>query len=369
MIERNASVVAEAATAICERDPLWETTSDLFAILDGEHRLYRTNPAWYDILGWSEADLREMSAGTIIHPDDIATAHICLSQLRADGDRANFESRLARKAGGYIWLSWRVTRQAGQFFATGRDLSAVRALISTQRDLVHAGRIAMLGELTASIAHEVNQPLAAIAANGSAASRWLGKAEPDLDEANSAVISMVHEASRASEIISRIRSLAVRGDPQRLPCPVEALVNDCVELLRGQFRGLGIEVSVIAARRLPDVLVDRVQIQQVLINLLLNAAQAMAHAASDARTIEIAADASGDRVEISVTDTGPGLAATAESDIFRAFFTTKRDGMGMGLAIARNIVEAHAGTLELDRSHPRGARFVISLPFGHAAAA
>jgi PAS domain S-box-containing protein len=358
----NTDLEREVEARTQERDLTWKTATDLFLVMAADLQAVRVNPAWTELLGWSETELLENDGTHFIHPEDLEATQQCLATLRRDGDKVQFENRLARKGGGHVWVAWIVTRHGDRDYATGRDVTAVRNLIKAQHDLTHASRVTTLGELAASIAHEVNQPLAAIVANGNAAARWLERKEPDVAEARQALSRMVEEAKRASEIVARIRSLARRGEPDRAPCGVAGLLSDSVSLVRGQLRSLGADVRYEANAGLQSILVDRVQIQQVIINLLLNAGQAMAQAGSERRQIDLEARADGTRVEISVSDTGPGFSAEAAGRVFDAFFTTKPDGMGMGLSIARTIVEAHGGTLRVDPEWRDGARFVFEVP-------
>jgi PAS domain S-box-containing protein len=358
----NTNLEREVEARTQERDLTWKTATDLFLVMAADLQAVRVNPAWTELLGWSETELLEHDGTHFIHPEDLEATRQCLATLRRDGDKVQFENRLARKGGGHVWVAWIVTRHGYRDYATGRDVTAVRNLIKAQHDLTHASRVTTLGELAASIAHEVNQPLAAIVANGNAAARWLDRKEPDVGEAKQALGRMVEEAKRASDIVARIRSLARRGEPDRAPCDVAGLLSDSVSLVRGQLRSLGADVHNEAGSGMPEILVDRVQIQQVIINLLLNAGQAMAQVGSDRRRIDLEARSSADHVEISVRDTGPGFSEEDASKVFDAFFTTKPDGMGMGLSIARTIVEAHGGTLGIDPEWRHGARFVFEVP-------
>lgn len=358
----NADLGTQVEARTQERDLTWKTATDLFLVMAADLQAVSVNPAWTELLGWSESELLEHDGTHFIHPEDLDTTRRCLATLLRDGDKVQFENRLVRKSGDYVWVAWIVTRHGQRDYATGRDVTAVRNLIKAQHDLAHASRVTTLGELAASIAHEVNQPLAAIVANGNAAARWLRRTEPDLSEVEKSLDRMVEEARRASEIVSRIRSLARRGEPERAPCDVADLLSDCVSLVRGQLRSLGADVRYAAEAEVRSILVDRVQVQQVIINLLLNAGQAMAQAGSTKRQINLKARASAGRIEISVSDTGPGFSEETADRVFDAFFTTKSDGMGMGLSIARTIVEAHGGALRIDAAWSDGARFVFDVP-------
>lgn len=237
-----------------------------------------------------------------------------------------------------------------------------RALAKVQADLAHAARVSTLGELTASIAHEVNQPLAAVAANGNAALRWLNRPEPDLAEARAAIDRIIEEATRASEIIARTRALAVKGETAReLLCP-NLMVDDAVAMVRRQLDAQGVELKLDLAADLPPILADRIQLQQVAINLMINAAQAMAGQPAGTRRVRVASREEGGMVVFEVTDTGPGFPGCDATKLFGAFYTTKDTGMGMGLSVARTIVEAHGGTIDAACAECGGARFHFAIP-------
>ncbi|WP_206245000.1 ATP-binding protein [Novosphingobium terrae] len=345
-----------------ERDLIWKTSSDLFAIANTHYVPIDLNPAWTHMLGWTERDMRSRHPIEICHVDDRALSIAALDRLVKDGDRISVENRLLRKDGGVVWLQWDISRFDDKIYATGRNITALRELIKAQNDLAHASRIATLGEMAASIAHEVNQPLSAICTNGIGARRWLNRQEPDLGEVSQALERMVSEANRASEIISRIRSLALRGEPDRAPCDIATLVADCAELVRGQLRTLGASIEIAHAGDLGQLVADRVQLQQVIIVLVLNAAQAMAHAGSPERQVTLSVAGQARSIAFTVADTGPGIDPALACSVFDAFFTTKTDGMGMGLSIARSIVEAHGGTLALDATCAGGASFSFTVP-------
>ncbi len=345
-----------------ERDLLWKTSSDLFAIADTNYVPIDLNPAWTHMLGWTQRDMHSRHPIEICHVDDRALSIAALDRLVKDGDRITVENRLIRKDGGLVWLQWDISRFDDKVYATGRNITALRELIKAQNDLAHASRIATLGEMAASIAHEVNQPLTAICTNGKGARRWLKRVEPDLGEVSDALERMVSEANRASQIISRIRSLALRKEPDRAPCETAALVVDSVELVRPQLRTLQTSIDFVHSGEPGKIVADRVQLQQVIIVLLLNAAQAMANAESPVRQVTLRVDEQADKILFTIADTGPGIDPTLASTIFDAFFTTKTDGMGMGLSIARSIVEAHGGVLTLDTTRTSGASFSFSIP-------
>ncbi len=239
-------------------------------------------------------------------------------------------------------------------------LAAQDALRKAEADLAHAARVATLGELTASIAHEVNQPLAAIVTNGEAGLRWINRAEPDLDEARAAMRRMIAEGQRASDIIARTRALASNKDPQRAPVALNAAIEDAALLLKRELTSHDVRMILSLSPEAGEVTGDRVQLQQVVINLALNAIQAMAEA--KVRDLTIATRREGERAVLEVSDTGPGVAAESAKTLFNAFYSTKATGMGMGLSICRSIVEAHGGSIAVEDAPGGGALFRVALP-------
>ncbi|MBP0495175.1 PAS domain-containing sensor histidine kinase [Pararoseomonas indoligenes] len=237
-----------------------------------------------------------------------------------------------------------------------------RRLAQLETDLAHAARVATLGELTASIAHEVNQPLAAVTANGDAALRWLRRPVPDLDEVEAAIRRVIEEGRRASEIIARTRALATKGTTKRALFDPNGMIEDAAALVRRQVASLGAELRLDLAPALPPVLADRVQLQQVVINLVVNAAQAMLQGPEGPRLVVVASGERAGTVVVEVSDTGPGIGEEAVPRLFEAFYTTKASGMGMGLSVSRTIVESHGGWIRAGGAPMGGAVFSFGIP-------
>ena len=236
------------------------------------------------------------------------------------------------------------------------------ALQRAHAELAHISRVTALGELAASIAHEVNQPIAAAITDASTCVRWLTREVPDLDEARQAAQRTVKDASRAADIIARIHRLFRRSGPDRECVNVNELVLDIVMLLRGEALRDGVAIGTALASDLPPVTGDRVQLQQVLLNLLMNSIEATKGVEGRREITVSSRPEGGDHVQVVVADTGVGLPATGQDEVFNAFFTTKPDGTGMGLSISRSIIEAHGGRLWATSNEPRGATFHFSLP-------
>jgi C4-dicarboxylate-specific signal transduction histidine kinase len=245
-----------------------------------------------------------------------------------------------------------------------RGKSAQTALQRAQADLAHISRVTTLGELTAAIGHEVNQPIAAVVTNASACLRWLALDTPDLEQARIAATRIVRDGTRAADIIGRIRQVFTKAIPQRQPVDMNSLLQETVELLGSQATRYLISLRMDLATDLPAVMADRVQLQQVLVNLVANGIDAVKEAKGAREIVVQSRHSGGGQVVVSVSDTGIGLASPQTDQLFEAFFTTKEYGTGMGLSISRSIIEAHQGRLWAAPNMPRGAVFAFSVPVG-----
>jgi len=228
--------------------------------------------------------------------------------------------------------------------------------------LAHANRITTMGRLTASIAHEVNQPIAAVVTNAQAALRWLNMQPPDPEEVRQALDRIVRNGRRAGDVIGRIRALVAKAPPRNDQLDINEVMLDVIALTRSELRGSGTALQTQLADGLPLILGDRIQLQQVMLNLIFNAVEAMSEAHGGSRELLIRTDQ--DRpggVLVAVQDSGPGLKPESIDRLFDAFYTTKPGGMGMGLSICRAIVEAHGGRMWATANVPQGAAFLFSL--------
>jgi PAS domain S-box-containing protein len=255
----------------------------------------------------------------------------------------------------------------GEFVGILMDLTERRQadeererLRQVEADLAHVTRITTMGELTASVAHEIKQPISAALTDARTCLRWLGRENPDVPEACEAASRVVKDVTRAADIISRISLLFKKGVPQRELVDVSELVRDMIVLLRSEANRYSISIRTELAEDLPNVMADRVQLQQVLMNLMLNGIDAMKEPAGGELTIK--SEASDGQLLISVSDTGVGLPPEQPEKIFKAFFTTKDNGTGMGLPISRSIIESHGGRLWASGAPGRGATFQFTLP-------
>jgi two-component system sensor kinase FixL len=238
-------------------------------------------------------------------------------------------------------------------------IQAEHDLHASHVQLAHAARVSMLGEMAATVAHEVNQPLTAIAANAHAARRWLARAEPDIAEAQASLDGIVQASLRAGQVIQRIRALARRADLEHVAVDVNALVTETLELLQRECDRAAFALHVDLAPDLPPVVGNRVELQQVLINLVMNAFQAAGSAG--ARRLDVTSSLEDGRVRVTVRDYGAGIAASDCARLFTPFFSTKEEGMGLGLSICRSIISQHAGQIHAYNAAP-GCTFSFDLP-------
>jgi len=238
------------------------------------------------------------------------------------------------------------------------------ALRQAHVELAHANRVTTMGELTASLAHEVNQPIAAAVTDANTCLRWLTRDHPDIEEALEAAMRMAKDATRAAEIISKVRQIFKKGAQQRELVDVNEIIREMIVLLRKELSCQSIAVRTELAADLPKLKGDRVQLQQVLMNLMVNSIDAMKNVEGK-RELTIKsqrAQEEDEQLMVLVSDTGVGLPPQHADHIFNAFFTTKTDGTGMGLRISRSIVESHGGRLWATDNHPRGASFHLTIP-------
>jgi PAS domain S-box-containing protein len=361
------SLVQRVAAEVRERDRIWNVSQDLLVVADSGGRIMRVNPAWTATLGWSQDDLIEKTAEWLTHPDDLDKGRIELQNLVAGQKTTRFENRLRDKQGNFCCLSWRAVRDGDLIFAVARDITDLKRaedqLRTSHRELERVSRQTTLGAMTASIAHEVSQPLAAIITNGNAGLRWLERTDADIDEVRAALTRIVSEGHRTSEVIAGIRRMFIKNRSDKTTIDLNCLIGEVISLVQGELESHQIILQCDKADGLPRLRAERVQLQQVLINLILNAVEAMSSVGKGERLLKIRSGLGGPNfVAVSVEDSGPGIDPEIMVHIFDDFFTTKPHGMGMGLSICRSIVELHGGNLWANTRSPRGAVFHIRLP-------
>jgi len=317
--------------------------------------------------GWTEG----------VHPVDFAR---CLSTYVAafDGrEEFSMEYRLRRSDGVYRWILDNGRPYAsldGSFrgyFGSCIDITDSKRsqdeLRATQSELARVTRLITMAEMTASIAHDIRQPLAAIEINTNAALRRLTNATPDLNEVRAALESIMADGRRASEVIGRIRVMFKKGEPEKAWLDINELIREILAPVDGELQNQCVLVQTELLDELPQVLVDRAQLQQVILNLIMNAVEAMASIKTRARVLRVTSELQRpNNMLITVQDTGTGIDSKDMDRIFEALFTTKSSGMGMGLLICRSIIEAHGGRLWASSAIPHGSTFHLVLPIGDA---
>ena len=241
--------------------------------------------------------------------------------------------------------------------------AAQEGLIRAQAEIAHIARITTMGELAASIAHELNQPLGSIVMSGDACLRWLAAKPPDLDEARQAVEAVIRDGTRASSVLVRIRGLLRRGERVRERLDINDIIREVIALLEGELRRNGASLRTEMPSKLPSVVVDRVLLQQVILNLIMNAIEAMRVVGNQARVLSIRTEEQhSGSIVVHVRDSGLGLDTEHPGRMFEAFYTTKAQGIGMGLTISRSIIEAHGGRLWAVANDGPGSTFCFTLP-------
>jgi PAS domain S-box-containing protein len=397
VLERTKQLAAANVELLQEIDERAETESKLRRsetyLADGQRLSHVGSGSWNVRTGqvfWSEETYRiyGFEPGTvapsgelffnIVHPEDRQNLARLFERVARERSRYEAEFRIVRADGttryirsvGHPYLNdaGDLIEVVGTVMDMTERVHADQVLAQSQADLAHASRVLTLGELTASIAHEVNQPLAAVVTNAQACARWLAMEPANLSEANDALQRIVRDATRASSVISRIRAFVQRAAPRKTLLDVNDLVIEVLTLLHGDARIRGVLFQVELSADLPHVMGDRVQVQQVILNLVVNGIEAMNWGEEQSKLLTVrTARYAPDAIVVSVSDSGKGLDPHNRDRVFEAFYTTKPEGMGMGLAISRSIVEAHGGLIWSAPNKERGETFQFTLPVERAA--
>jgi PAS domain S-box-containing protein len=362
--------VEEQARAIVD------SALDAVVVMDAEGLIMDWNKQAEETFGWTRPEALSRRMSETIIPAQYRLSHerglqhffksgqgpvlnrrIEITALRRDGTEFPVELTITPLKSGDTWT----------FSSFIRDITARRQaeedLRNAQAELAHVNRVMTMGELAASIAHEVNQPLAAIIASGDSCTAWLANEPPNLDKARGAASRIVQAATQASDIVRRIRALFRKTTSITTPLEINEVITETVSLIDGEVQRKGVSLNTELAANLPVVLGDRIQLQQVILNLAINGTEAMAAVEDQHRRMMIqSALTEAGEVLVSVADFGPGIDPQQTAQLFAPFFTTKPEGIGMGLSISRTIIEAHGGRLWAVANQPRGAVFHFALP-------
>jgi two-component system sensor kinase FixL len=352
---------------------LLDLTHDAIFVRDMNDIITYWNRAAEDLYGWPAQSALGVVSHKLVKTDfPVPYDEITAQLLRAghwEGDLVH-----TKRDGTTVTVSsrWSLQRDSRghpvAILETNTDIDERRLaqenLAKAQAELAQLSRVSTLGELTASIAHEVNQPLAAIVTSGEASLRWLDTESPPLDRVKRGIVRIIGDANRASDVIRRLRALSKKDGLQKAPIDLNDVVRESVPLIRQELSTHQVSLKLDLGKPLPDINGDRFLLQLVVINLAINAVQAMASVeAGRSRNLVIRTRPENeDQVLLAVEDTGPGFDPTVEADLFQAFFTTKPSGMGMGLTICRSIVEAHDGRISASRNEQGGSTFQFVLP-------
>jgi PAS domain S-box-containing protein len=353
------------------RDAL-ETMPALAFVTDPKGNRTFFNLGWLEYTGLNLEQASGSGWEAAVHPDDLDRVTERWLASRRTGQPLDYEARLRRGSDGvYHWFQTHARPlrdnrgRIVKWYAVANDIEDRKHAEQLQADLTHASRVSTMGELVASISHELAQPITVTTAHAKASLRWLQRDPPEINEARRGAERIIEAGVLASEIIDRLRSLYKKTPPKRELVAINGIVSEMARMMGGEARGHGVSIRVDLKDDLPMTVADRVQLQQVLMNLMLNGIEAMKDTGGVVTVkSELAEDG---QIEISVSDTGSGLPPEKAEQIFEAFFTTKEQGSGMGLAISKSIVESHGGRIWADRDGRERTTFCFTLPAdGHA---
>jgi PAS domain S-box-containing protein len=348
---------------------LIEHSSDLIMILDHEGKIRYVSPASVRVTGRTPEELDGKYLTNFLPSEDVPRIRAALTSAAAEPGTA-VEIGFRRADGNLATLELLANNLLDKPAVAGvvvnaRDITerkrAEEALREVQADLAHITRVTTMGELTASLAHELRQPIAAAMTNARTCLRWLGREQPDIEKARTATSRVVNDATRASEIISRIGAIFRKGEPKRELVDLNGIIEEIMLLLQSEASRHSLSICAKLAPGLPQLTADRVLLQQVIMNLVLNGIDAMENVVAHGN-LTITSQQQDGQLLVSVSDMGKGLPSEQANQIFNAFFTTKPHGTGMGLTISRSIVESHGGRLWAAPNAGAGTTFYFSLP-------
>ena len=351
-------------------DELFEQAPEAIMLLDLDGKVVRVNQEFSRMFGFAPEQTRGKNGLALIVPNELREQAAGFQQRLGRGEKINRETVRQRRTGERLHVS----ELAVPIFVDGkrvadymifRDITetkeAAERLHAAQTELEHLARLTALGEMLASIAHEVNQPVGAILTNSNAGTRWLGSNPPNLGEANEALARIARDANRVTEVISRVRALVKKNPAHLARIDLNELLQSVLSLVGEELQRTGVSCET-NLEDVPTVMGDRVQLQQVVLNLIMNSIDAMADINPARRKLRLQSSQSGGEVLIRVEDTGIGLDPDHVNAVFQPFFTTKAHGIGLGLSISRSIIEAHGGRLWAEPSLGGGAVFQFGLP-------
>ena len=368
-----------AETALQASEERWRSmfeASNLgIAVIDENLHYVATNEAFQAMLGYTDYELQQLTPLDVTVEEDLDVTKMQLTELQ-QGERRHYEAlkQFRCKDGTIIWghsyvsVVWdEKSSRPKMFVGTVIDVTeakrAQEALRETQSKLERITRLTTMHAVTASIAHEVNQPLAAIVANGNAALRWLRRTPPDVAEAATNVNRIISDGHRASQVVTSVRTMFKKDEHVKVRLDVNEVIEEVLTLLRSELNSRRVSVHTELSQELPRISADRVQLQQVMLNLVMNAGEAMDAMPIGGRMLTIRSEACApNEVIIAVEDSGAGIDPKDTDRIFDAFVTTKPQGMGMGLSICRSIIKSHCGRLWASARHPHGSIFYVKLP-------
>jgi PAS domain S-box-containing protein len=367
-----------AEASLKESEGRWRSVFDMstvgIVLADRNFRFLATNAAFQAMLGRTDDELRGLTPLDISTAEDLEPLKILYEQVRK-GSRQSYEAvhQYRHKGGAAIWVHAYVSgmqsigSKPALLLATTIDVTDRKRAEAASRDalseLARVARLTTMGEMTASIAHEINQPLGAIVNDGSAGLRWLANASPDLEEARACFRRIVKDGHRASQVIGGIRAMLKKTSDTREVLDINELAREVLMFARGEIENQRIVVRTELKENLAEVFVNQIQLQQVVLNLVMNGIDAMTTLGIRARVLTLRSLRSGpSSVTLTVEDAGTGIENNIIDRIFEAFFTTKTHGIGMGLSISRSIVVAHGGRLSVSPGHPHGSVFQVELP-------
>jgi len=350
-----------------ELDQFFNLSLELLCIANTDGYFVRLNPAWERSLGYSREELLAKRFLDFVHPDDLDRTQKAVSSLASRQKLVYFENRYRCKDGTYRWLEWNSVPAGNLIYAAAHDVTErLKEEVEARHrreELAHVARVAMMGELTTSLAHEINQPLTAILSNAEAAQRFLSQASPDIDEVRQILGDIIRDDRRANEVVRNVRALVKKEKLRDEPLDLNEVILTVIDLIRADSILQGLSVATDLSPSLGAVHGDGIQLQQVILNLILNGAAAMRNSPSGQRKIIVRTAMLDSRtVKAFVKDFGTGIDEHHIDRLFEPFYTTKPEGLGMGLSISQTIIKAHGGTMEAWNNREGGATFAFTLP-------